>query len=987
MALQKTIIDLPFVTGLGLKADERLAPNGAMRQLQNLHFAKDGAALIMREGQQQIADGLDVNGAATYPLVLHERNKELLCRHLTGVSSMVTTGVGGRWSASAAAQQFPDITLEELPSYDANGSTLVFDYATQATGGFSVIAAAGQWIIIENATGAIRQRTNATAGTLAQRCTRIGDVLYILERGGTTLVVKRINNFYDPIIPFETILNVTGLTTVGVQPVNCDMVAASTQDIAIVETNSVTMNVYFVPASGGTYKSRNIDPLPGANNWLQVAIGFDPARNYIFVATSHRYNTAKVEVRTLNALSAGLPSVGGTTTITRPPGAPIRIGMSPVCNPMRLAINWPKFPVQGSGEYNEAFMGVYVYGEGDTTGTSYAQNGHLLGKPFYIAPGDIAVPVAPENGVGGGLQIETASKTIAVAMLGEIPVSPYADFSKQPPPSNYIQPDGSIDFAISHGTGETIGGGAMSAERFKLKLTQSGDTATKRQALTIHDLAIFSGQAPLYYDGALAVNPAVMSTAPEIKLLRHDAGGVMTTGRRQYTVVYEWLDNLGRRYQSPPAIPLSIDNTGLSGNQLPVFKISFPTVTPVPDGLSAVLYSTTDLGVIFYKAASQDISSLVNAGYDNASLYVNVADSTLATNELLYTTGGILDSYGMPPASCMTIHQNRLFVYNPDDRKIWYSLVDNPALAPRFNPLLTLDAGPEEPTALASFDDKLVIFTRTSIYAVFGQGPDNAGNGSNYSFPQLISSDTGCVDARATVLGARGMYFQGIKGFYVLSPGLQVQQAGVDVARLTLGQVYNWAKAIPTKPQIMFGRQTEQLVFDEVMGQWSRFESAAGRLGEIWNDALVMTPNSGALLRQNTGLGYDVSAGSPISVILETGWLKFAAIQGFERLWRMLLIGAYQGISDSTEGTLYVSYRINYDETNTFNLPGVTIPGNPSGYNTKWQLRFHMPHQKIESVKFILGYTCTGASHIFSGMSFEVAGKIGGFKKPHLTPT
>jgi hypothetical protein len=102
-----------------------------------------------------------------------------------------------------------------------------------------------------------------------------------------------------------------------------------------------------------------------------------------------------------------------------------------------------------------------------------------------------------------------------------------------------------------------------------------------------------------------------------------------------------------------------------------------------------------------------------------------------ATNPLIYTTGGVLPSVNAPAPRCMTRHVERLWIIDDTGLNVWYSQPLNGVDAPYFNEALTLSFTDQTLTALGEMDDKIVIFSATSVWYVEGQGPGTNGQGSD----------------------------------------------------------------------------------------------------------------------------------------------------------------------------------------------------------------------------------------------------------------
>ena len=73
-----------------------------------------------------------------------------------------------------------------------------------------------------------------------------------------------------------------------------------------------------------------------------------------------------------------------------------------------------------------------------------------------------------------------------------------------------------------------------------------------------------------------------------------------------------------------------------------------------------------------------------------------------------------------------------------------------------------------------------MIFTKTRIYVVEGDGPLDTGAGS-FVGPNLISSAFGCIERRSVISTSRGVYFLAACGLCLLDRGLSVQVVGDPV--------------------------------------------------------------------------------------------------------------------------------------------------------------------------------------------------------------
>ncbi len=123
-------------------------------------------------------------------------------------------------------------------------------------------------------------------------------------------------------------------------------------------------------------------------------------------------------------------------------------------------------------------------------------------------------------------------------------------------------------------------------------------------------------------------------------------------------------------------------------------------------------------------------------------------------------------------------HGDRLVGIADDRATIWYSAPLVSGEARWFSDVFTIPID-----ALASQDGAIVAYSETEIYVVRGDGPpENGGNGTEFSPPQRITSDSGCIEPRSIVTTSAGTFFQSSRGLDLLTRSLSVEWAGAAVA-------------------------------------------------------------------------------------------------------------------------------------------------------------------------------------------------------------
>ena len=82
------------------------------------------------------------------------------------------------------------------------------------------------------------------------------------------------------------------------------------------------------------------------------------------------------------------------------------------------------------------------------------------------------------------------------------------------------------------------------------------------------------------------------------------------------------------------------------------------------------------------------------------------------------------------------------------------------------------------------------------------------------------------------------------------------------------------------------------LVYDYAFGQWSVFTNCGGVDSVVWNGTHALAKSTGKTYTENTGSYED--DGAFVKLKLTTSWLSFAGVQGYQRVYRVFILGEYK---------------------------------------------------------------------------------------------
>lgn len=484
-----------------------------------------------------------------------------------------------------------------------------------------------------------------------------------------------------------------------------------------------------------------------------------------------------------------------------------------------------------------------------------------------------------------------------------------------------------------------------------------------------------------YFDGAVSVEHG-FHVPPEISLTAIATGVLATNkigaGVYSYTAVFSWIDNNGITHRSAVSLPSSVTTTatGANGSTVTVSVCTLHLTQKI--NIHVELYRTTNGGTVSYLVNSQNTINTtgINDAVDTIDIIDNVPDSVLTGYFQLYTTGGKVSNSPCPPPLCSAIFNNRLFVV-PSDNPLtyWYSQQIATSQTPvEFSGFLTgqIDSLGGEITGMSTLDDKLIIFKRNAIFVLTGQGPDPAGLNNYFSPPQYISVDTGAISQASIVSTSLGIMFKADKGICLLDRSLSISYIGAPVEGYNGYDVYS-ATLYPNYNHVRFLLNNgTALIYDYFIQKWSLYDNHPGISATVFQNTYTYLTATGGIYEETPGIYSD--NGSYISLSMVTSWLNFAPIQGFTRIYKLMLLGDY---FSPHALTVQIAYDFNPAPTQFSNI----TPIGP--YQAEY--RVFLARQKCTSMQFTLFDSSTGTidqGYSISAMSFEVGLKRGLNKLP-----
>lgn len=423
------------------------------------------------------------------------------------------------------------------------------------------------------------------------------------------------------------------------------------------------------------------------------------------------------------------------------------------------------------------------------------------------------------------------------------------------------------------------------------------------------------------YDGSATVFEQGFHLYPEKPNLAASSGGNIANGTYSYLACWEWTDNQGQLHRSEPSIPENIVTTGSNGTVTVTVRSLTITNKETRFGnirtpVVLAIYRTLTLGTTYFRVNQSVNTYVYNDSLVQTLQYVDtLSDSDLESHSLLYTTGGVFQNISLPSTNLMTVGKNRVIVAGTDTEpnRVFYSKEKEEGIGVEFSNELSfiVDSLGGGITALAAMDDKILIFKKSLVYYIAGALPDKLGNGSSPS-PLLVSADCGCNHPQSIVLTGQGVMFETQKGIYLIDRQLNVTYIGQSVDLITTKNPsfkITSAVNLPDQNQVYFTDAAGQvLIYDTYFQLWYTHTLPFIPISStILNNSWFVSSTSD-VYQAIPGRATDGNALS-IQSRIKTNWISLANLEGFARIYTILILGDNAQLDHRLRVNLYYDFE------------------------------------------------------------------------------
>lgn len=485
-------------------------------------------------------------------------------------------------------------------------------------------------------------------------------------------------------------------------------------------------------------------------------------------------------------------------------------------------------------------------------------------------------------------------------------------------PSNFYPMNIFQEPALKVGAYTTNGGYIVSLEQERFK-TACNEVSSR---------LIQSGAQFNYFDGIDFTELGFIGE-PSVTITTNIAGGTLPANTYQVCAIFKKIDAKGDSIRSGVSRIETIVTTGATSTITATVRTCVLSLY----GENEIISNQFAFVEIYIRAAGGFFRLYSKAAIsETSSSFVQVLTSLPTDTEFLYTEPNIEENSVPTSAVAMAVYVSRLFYIPKENRsQIRYTTKKASGVGFEFKETFrieTLDKSgliEDEFTALYEMDGRLIIFKNFSIFYIYGNGPAENGTNNDFGEPLSISTDAGCVNQRSLVEFAEGLLFMSDKGIYQLDRKLGTTYIGAPVEQfnnLTITSAVHHEK----KNEVRFtSAEGTTLIYNYFSKQWSWATSHAFVGSCFFKGVLhgLDEVNNALVAESSTSKKY---LGNAVIQNITLPWIKTAGIQGFQRLYRIFVLGKYKTPHN-------VKMRIYYDYEQYYSEEHIISPLAASEYN------------------------------------------------------
>lgn len=261
-----------------------------------------------------------------------------------------------------------------------------------------------------------------------------------------------------------------------------------------------------------------------------------------------------------------------------------------------------------------------------------------------------------------------------------------------------------------------------------------------------------------------------------------------------------------------------------------------------------------------------------------------------------------------------------------------------------------------------AMDGRLIIFKETSILYIVGSGPSRANTQDDFSEPQLIASDVGCIEPRSVVLVPDGIMFKSDKGIYILNRKLQTGYIGSSVEKFNDYLIVS-AVLLENANEVRFATLNGLiLVYNYLSTAWSWFLDFECVSACLYEGKYAVLKLNGQVLIENPNQNKIID--QLIVQTIASPWLRLNKIQGYQKAYYVRVLGVYKSLH-KLKMNVYYDYELYSSEEyiidplaeNQYNIevkPTNEEIENGDAINGVYQMKIDLIRKNCQAVRIVI---------------------------------
>jgi len=374
------------------------------------------------------------------------------------------------------------------------------------------------------------------------------------------------------------------------------------------------------------------------------------------------------------------------------------------------------------------------------------------------------------------------------------------------------------------------------------------DSTARRQTASANGELYMSGGAPLVFDGRALVDCGYIKP-PTVGAVTQGTGGTLALlGTYQFAFVYEWDDAQGKTHQSEPSEVHTETLTG-SNDEISLevsghLSSRYNDANNAFSGVRVVMYRSQNAPAAQLHRETSDVSTEGAYPGKRVLLTTSLTDTILGQQGVIYTQGATGSRSGptpfVAPEPCSSVwaSADKLLTGGlPDQSQIQESRAAFPNEPITWAANLGGKRGiRSDVLAVASLDERRIIFTAEEIFQIDGEGLDINGVGDlgpPRKLPAACGLHGGRDGWRSLVESDAGLFYQGVTRLIYMLPrgggapievGAPVQDTLTDFPDISAATYCQEDQTVCFACNNVAGTDAVILTYDISEGQWSKDE-------------------------------------------------------------------------------------------------------------------------------------------------------------------